>query len=259
MRTLAVIGILAACASAPLPPATTTTRATVPVAAPLWSGIGWDHAEAVLFNQVPYGPGVETHNLRAWDPKHGMNPSIVERKPIATTLANRAIALVNATGGRVDSFGKLRVPAPCHRFLSRRAARPRASTCRFACGDILIAPDPRPSLRRPDERVRTRCRHESRRSSDGSLRSGVPEVAGAIPRRYRLLHRSAAESTPRVTGPARWPNETVDPGLLAGFGFDVQVHLEPSRRSRLAQRAGSHASAGSNAGTPRVAARPPVR
>lgn len=104
----------------------------------------WDRAEAVLFNHIPYGPGIEGYALRAWDSEHGMNPSIVERKPIETAIAIRAVELVNATGGGVDVS---KCAFPRHAVVFYRGNQPVASVsvC-FACGDILVAPDPRSSI-----------------------------------------------------------------------------------------------------------------
>ena len=132
--------LIAACGSAPPPP-------SAPVPAPAsqsWPGVRWDRAEAVRFNQVPYGPLIEGLDLLAWDPEHGLNPSIVERKPIDLAHATRAVELVNATGGRVDVS---KCPFPRHGVVFYRGDQPVASVnvC-FACGDILISPDPRPEI-----------------------------------------------------------------------------------------------------------------
>lgn len=144
MRAFTIAVLMAsACGSAP---PTVTSPAARPATAttPAWPGVTWDRAEAVLFNQVPYGPGIEHLDLRAWDPENGLNPSIVESKPIARALANRAIELVTATGGGVEVS---KCPFPRHAIVLFRGQQPvaSASVC-FECGDILVSPDPRPPI-----------------------------------------------------------------------------------------------------------------
>lgn len=115
--------------------------ATPTLVAYAWPGVAWDHAEAVAFNQIPYGRGIEGMTLDAWEPAHGLNASIVERKPLTPALATRAVELVAITHGGIEVS---KCAFPRHGIVFYRGEQPVASVsvC-FECGDILVSPDPR--------------------------------------------------------------------------------------------------------------------
>jgi hypothetical protein len=138
MRWLVLLITVACASSSPAP--RPTPPPTKPVATAAWPGVAWDRAEAVTINQVPYGPAIEHLDLRAWDPERGLNPTIVDHKPLDATLANLAVQLVAVTDGGIEVS---KCPFPRHAVVFYRGDQPVASIniC-FACGDILVSPDP---------------------------------------------------------------------------------------------------------------------
>src|SRR5687768_605605 len=105
-RVVALAGLLsvAGCSSnappATSPPAAVATPAPAPTPTPApqatWPFRAWDRAEAIYFNDLPYGPGIP---LRVYDEANGWSPHIVERKPIDRDLGDAAVRWTNRLGG----------------------------------------------------------------------------------------------------------------------------------------------------------------
>lgn len=132
-------------ASATQPGAQPSTDATTPAPAvpakPLtktstWPFVAWDRAEAITFNHLPYGPGVQ---LRVYDDVRGWSPKIAGRRPITRPQGERAVKWVIATGGAVEVS---KCAFPRHAVVLYAGDTPvgTANVC-FECGDILVWPD----------------------------------------------------------------------------------------------------------------------
>lgn len=101
-----------------------------------WPFHAWDRAEAITYNQVPYGPGI---SLRVYDADHGWSPKIEGRKPMTTEQAERAVSWVIAAGGEVE-VSECAFPRHAVVLYSGRTPVGTANVC-FECGDILVWPD----------------------------------------------------------------------------------------------------------------------
>lgn len=101
-----------------------------------WPFHAWDRAEAITYNQVPYGPGIP---LRVYDAGHGWSPNIRERTPISAAQAERAVAWVKTTRGEVE-VSKCAFPRHAVVLYAGETPVGSANVC-FECGDILVWPD----------------------------------------------------------------------------------------------------------------------
>jgi hypothetical protein len=118
-------------AAAPAP----APAAPAPGGKAAWPYAAWDRAEAIVFNQVPYGPGAK---LYAFRPQDGWNPTIASRASITAAQAAQAIALVEQTTGDVEVS---KCAFPRHAIVLLKGDVPVASinVC-FECGDLLVWP-----------------------------------------------------------------------------------------------------------------------
>jgi hypothetical protein len=107
-----------------------------------WPFYAWDRAEAIVYNQVPYGPNIP---LRVYDGDNGWSPRISGRKPISAEQAGRAVEWVVATGGEIE-VSECAFPRHAVVLYSGQTPVGTANVC-FECGDILVWPDLDPPAR----------------------------------------------------------------------------------------------------------------
>jgi hypothetical protein len=99
-----------------------------------WPFHAWDRAEAVTFNHLSYRPRV---GLYAYD-EHGWSSHLVDRKPLASADAKKAVELVVATEGDVE-VSKCTFPRHAVILYDRETPIASINVC-FECGDILLWP-----------------------------------------------------------------------------------------------------------------------
>jgi hypothetical protein len=136
---------------------TPTTPIEVPAApakpltpSKMWPFVAWDRAEAITFNHLAYGPGVQ---LRVYDGQ-AWSGAIVARQPISTQQGERAVQWVVATRGELEVS---KCPFPRHAVVLYAGETPVGSVnvC-FECGDILVWPDFEPPPAEGQEQRRNR-------------------------------------------------------------------------------------------------------
>ncbi|MEZ4366524.1 MAG: hypothetical protein R2939_09590 [Kofleriaceae bacterium] len=140
LSSCVVLVVLAGCGGGTPAKTGSPTTGSTTTAPTGWPGVAWDSAEVVVFNQVEYGPGL---TLTAWDPDHGWNPTVVSRQPVERELGAEAATLVEATGGGVE-VSKCALPRNAIVLFAGTEPVASANVC-FACGDIVVSPDPRPA------------------------------------------------------------------------------------------------------------------
>lgn len=147
--------LVAAPSEAPAAAPTTASEVPAAPAQPLtpsktWPFVVWDRAEALSFNHVAYGPGVQlrVYDGQAWSPK------IVARRPISAEQGERAVQWVVATRGELEVS---KCPFPRHAVVLYAGETPVGSVnvC-FECGDILVWPEfePPPAEGQEQRRIR---------------------------------------------------------------------------------------------------------
>lgn len=106
-----------------------------------WPYVAWDRAEAIVYNQMPYGPDIP---LRAWDAEHGFSPNIKSRAPVTQAQAEAAVKNVAATGGEIE-VSKCAFPRHAIVFYAGETPVASVNVC-FSCGDILVWPPVTPAM-----------------------------------------------------------------------------------------------------------------